>query len=289
MAGHPLDVPASPSLGCVRDMLNQSDLVLALGTELGPTDCDMYEDGGFTLPANLVRVDIAEDQLARGAHPALAIQADIGCFLQDMLADSKSWTRPPSDGSARAAALRELARAEIGDRYLGHIDLLQEIWQALPEATLVGDSTQLVYAGNMYVAAPRPASWFNSATGFGTLGYAAPGAIGAALGHPARPVVALLGDGGFQFTLAELGSARDCDADVAFLVWNNSGYMEIETSMEASHITPIGVTPSAPDFSAVAAAYGLPSRRVESRETLISALKDLPRPCLIEFVNGGSD
>lgn len=65
--------------------------------------------------------------------------------------------------------------------------------------------------------------------------------------------------------------------------------MEIETSMEASHITPIGVTPSAPDFSAVAAAYGLPSRRVESRETLISALKDLPRPCLIEFVNGGSD
>ena len=289
MAGHPLDVPASPSLGCVRDMLNQSDLVLALGTELGPTDCDMYEDGGFTLPANLVRVDIAEDQLARGAHPALAIQADIGCFLQDMLADSKSWTRPPSDGSARAAALRELARAEIGDRYLGHIDLLQEIWQALPEATLVGDSTQLVYAGNMYVAAPRPASWFNSATGFGTLGYAAPGAIGAALGHPARPVVALLGDGGFQFTLSELGSARDCDADVAFLVWNNFGYMEIETSMEASHITPIGVTPSAPDFSAVAAAYGLPSRRVESRETLISALKDLPRPCLIEFVNGGSD
>jgi acetolactate synthase-1/2/3 large subunit len=41
----------------------------------------------------------------------------------------------------------------------------------------------------------------------------------------------MLGDGGFQFTLAELGSARDCNADVAFLVWNNSGYLEIETSM----------------------------------------------------------
>ena len=138
----------------------------------------------------------------------------------------------------------------------------------------------------MYVAAPRQVSWFNSATGFGTLGYAAPAAIGAALGDPARPVVSLLGDGGFQYTLAELGSARDCDADVAFLVWNNSGYMEIETSMISAEITPIGVTPCAPDFSAVAAAYGLPSRRVTTREAIITALQELPRPCLIEFVDG---
>ena len=286
MGGHPLDVPASPSLACVRNMLNQSDLVLALGTELGPTDCDMYEDGGFTLPANLIRVDIAEDQLARGTKAALAIHADLGAFIEDMVGDAPTWAQSqPGAGAERTRAARELAKAELGATYLGHIDLLQEIWQALPDATLVGDSTQLVYAGNMYVEAPRPASWFNSATGFGTLGYAAPAAIGTALGHPGRPAVALLGDGGFQFTLAELGSARDCDADVAFLVWNNSGYMEIETSMTSASITPIGVTPSAPDFSAVAAAYGLPSRRVQNREDLISALKDLPRPCLIEYLD----
>ncbi|MGJ8572663.1 MAG: 5-guanidino-2-oxopentanoate decarboxylase [Hoeflea sp.] len=285
MTGHPLDVPASPSLACVRDMLNQSDLVLALGTELGPTDCDMYEDGGFTLPANLIRVDIAEDQLARGANAVLAIHADLGAFINDM-ERTPVWTRSaPGTGAERALATQGQAKEEIGATYLAHIDLLQEIWQALPDATLVGDSTQLVYAGNMYVAAPRPASWFNSATGFGTLGYAAPAAIGTALGHPERPAVALLGDGGFQFTLAELGSARDCDADVAFLVWNNSGYMEIETSMTSACITPIGVTPSAPNFSAVAAAYGLPSRRVQNREDLISALKDLPRPCLIEYLD----
>jgi len=286
MAGHSLDVPASPSLASVRSMLNQSDLVVALGTELGPTDCDMYEDGGFTLPANLIRVDIAEDQLARGAEAALAIHADLGAFIHDMLGAAPSWSQTePVSGANRASAAREQAKAELDTTYLGHIDLLQEIWQALPDATLVGDSTQLVYAGNMYVEAPRPASWFNSATGFGTLGYAAPAAIGAALGDPGRPAVALLGDGGLQFTLAELGSARDCDADVAFLVWNNSGYMEIETSMTAASISPIGVTPSAPNFSAVAAAYGLPSRRVQNREELFSALKDLPRPCLVEYLD----
>ncbi|MEM5472052.1 5-guanidino-2-oxopentanoate decarboxylase [Hoeflea sp. AS60] len=289
MSGHPLDVPASPSLDCVRKLLAASDLVLALGTEFGPTDYDMYEDGGFTLPANLIRVDIAPDQLSRGPQPALAIKAGLGAFIDDMLANGDiSKHLPAENGADRAQSVRELAKAEIGEAYRGHVDLLQDIWQALPEATLVGDSTQLVYAGNMYVEAPRQAAWFNSATGFGTLGYAAPAAIGAALGHPGRPAIALLGDGGFQFTLAELGSARDCGADVAFLVWNNEGYREIETSMTASDITPIGVTPSAPDFSMIASAYGLASRRVTSSAEIISALKELPRPCLIEYLDTGS-
>lgn len=290
MAGHDLDLPASPSLACVRDLLIRSDLVLALGTELGPTDCDMYEDGGFALPSSVIRVDIDAAQLTRGATPSLAIRADLGMFIDDMLGKTGAWRRPTGNaGATRAQAARDLAKAEIGATYRGYTDLVEDIWQTLPEATIVGDSTQLVYAGNMYIEAPRKTAWFNSATGFGTLGYAAPAAIGAALGAPGRPAVALLGDGGFQFTLAELGSARDCNADVAFLVWNNAGYREIETSMTAADITPIGVTPSAPDFSAVAAAYGLPSRRVTSRDGLISALKDLPRPCLIEYLDSGTD
>lgn len=286
MAGHDLDAPVSASLACARDLLMNSDLVLALGTELGPTDCDMYEDGGFALPSNLIRVDIDAAQLSRGAQAALAIEADLGAFLADILSSRDAWARKPAgNGTMRCKAVRERAMSEIGEKYRGHIELVQEIWRAVPDATLVGDSTQLVYAGNMFVEAPRETAWFNSATGFGTLGYAAPAAIGAALGHPGRAVVALLGDGGFQFTLAELGSARDCNADVAFLVWNNSGYMEIETSMNSAEITPIGVTPSAPDFSAIASAYGLPSRQVKSPAELILALKQLPRPCLIEYLD----
>ena len=285
MAGHALDVPASPSLRCVRDALEGSDLVLALGTELGPTDCDMYEDGKFKLPDNLIRVDIDARQLQRGPKAALTIEANLGAFVEAMLATKSTWSRTSEgNGAHRAATLRETARSEIGEAYRAHVDLIGDIWRAMPEATLVGDSTQLVYAGNMYVDAPRETSWFNSATGFGTLGYAAPAAIGAAIGHPGNPVIALLGDGGLQFTLAELGSARDCAADVAFLVWNNSGYKEIETSMVAASVTPIGVTPSAPDFSAIASAYGLPSRKVSSRDDLLSALTGLPRPCLIEYI-----
>jgi acetolactate synthase-1/2/3 large subunit len=83
--------------------------------------------------------------------------------------------------------------------------------------------------------------------------------------------------------LAELGSARDCNADVVFVVWNNSGYLEIETSMVSAEITPIGVKPSAPDFCAIAKAFGLPSRLVSDPAGLSAALSALPRPCVIEY------
>ncbi|WP_420408401.1 5-guanidino-2-oxopentanoate decarboxylase [Hoeflea sp.] len=286
LAGHPLDVPASPSLRCIRDLLMEADLVLALGTELGPTDVDMYENGEFALPENLVRVDIDPDQLARGPRAALSVEADLGAFINGLMEAEPIRSRQrSSNGAGRAAAARKGALTETGEPYGELTAMLQKIWKVLPDATIVGDSTQLVYAGNMYVEAPRPSSWFNSATGFGTLGYAAPAAIGAALGAPDRPVVAVIGDGGLQFTLAELGSAGDCGADVAFLVWNNSGYREIETSMVSAGITPVGVTPSAPDFTLIAEAYGLPAQKVSGPDELASALRTLKRPCVIEFVD----
>ena len=58
MHGHPLSVPASPSLQAVRDLIGASDVVLAVGTELGPTDCDMYTTNTMPRMNNLIRIDI---------------------------------------------------------------------------------------------------------------------------------------------------------------------------------------------------------------------------------------
>jgi acetolactate synthase-1/2/3 large subunit len=125
----------------------------------------------------------------------------------------------------------------------------------------VGDSTQPIYGGNCYFEAPAPKTWFNSATGFGTLGYAVPAAVGAALGrrlqHNNHPIIALTGDGGLQFCLAELATANDFKLPIIFIVWNNQGYGEIESSMLAVGVTPIGVSPKPPKLDALAQAYGL--------------------------------
>src|SRR5690606_10488519 len=124
------------------------------------------------------------------------------------------------------------------------LELLQEV---LPDLIVAGDSTGPVYSGNHLFEASRPRSWFNSATGYGTLGYGLPAAIGAKLAAPERPVVALIGDGGLQFTLPELAAAVEARAPIIVLLWNNRGYGEIKHYMQNADIAPVGVDIYTPD------------------------------------------
>ncbi|BCH29128.1 hypothetical protein MesoLjLc_10580 [Mesorhizobium sp. L-8-10] len=281
--GHALGVPASPSLLAVRAMMAEADFVIAAGTEFGPTDYDMYANGGFVLPPNLVRIDIDQAQLDRRPGP-LAIRADCALAL-DALTEA---VQPATgDGAARAVAARAAALGEIGAEMRGQVAAVEMIRDALPGAFIVGDSTQPVYAGNLYYDHDRPGGWFNAATGYGALGFGPPAAIGAAIAAPDAPVVCLSGDGGFQFTLPELGAALDAEARVIFVVWNNRGYREIETSMRDAGVEPVGVSPVPPDFSRIAAAYGLPAERLHGVEGLPAALgraRAAAKPALIELL-----
>ncbi|TPJ63790.1 5-guanidino-2-oxopentanoate decarboxylase [Mesorhizobium sp. B2-6-1] len=269
---HPLCVPASPSLKAIRALMGEADLVIAAGTEFGPTDYDGYGDGGFVLPANLIRIDIGADQLAR--RPAtVAIQADCAEAIEALLAALGSVDAGRQDGKNRAAAARKAARAELTPVHAAQVHAVEAIRDALPGAIIVGDSTQPVYAANLYYDHDRPGGWFNAVTGFGALGYGPPAAVGAALAMPDAPIVCLTGDGGFQFTLPELGAALDAAAPVIFVVWNNRGYREIETSMLDVGVEPVGVSPAPPDFCKLAEAYGIGAERIADTGALPLALK----------------
>ncbi|WP_269933268.1 5-guanidino-2-oxopentanoate decarboxylase [Aminobacter sp. HY435] len=285
MHGHQLNVPASPSLKAVRALMADSDLVIAVGTEFGPTDYDMYGDGGFVLPRRLIRIDIDAAQMQR--RPAtVSVQAEAGAALVALAAVVDSRSRA-ADGADRARSAREGAWQEIGPDMQAQVAVVETIRNALPGALIVGDSTQPVYAANLYYDHDRPGGWFNAATGYGALGYGPPAAIGAALAVPDAPVVCLSGDGGFQFTLPELGAALDGPAPVIFVVWNNRGYREIETSMLDAGVEPVGVSPVPPDFIAIASAYGIAAERIHGAAKLGPALlgaRATGRPFLIEIV-----
>ncbi len=285
LAGHPLSVPASPSLKAVRHLIAESDLVLALGTQMGQTDYDMYADGGFPELANLVRVDIDAGQLARGPSAAVPVLSSVRNTVRALVAELGAETMT-GEGVARAARARDAAFSELSDKMRLEIGILETLRETLPGCIIVGDSTQAVYAGNLYYEAGRPRGWFNAATGYGALGYAPPAAIGASIAEPDVPVVCLTGDGGFQFSLAEIGSARDAGAQVIYLVWNNDGYQEIETYMIENGIDPEGVRPMAPNFVKVAEAYGMPGVRLTDIAQLPDALQKAAMhagPSLIEI------
>ncbi|WP_420394335.1 5-guanidino-2-oxopentanoate decarboxylase [Acuticoccus sp.] len=260
--GHPLVVPCGVNVEAAQALVDDADLTLAFGTEMGPTDYRAWSSGKTMAPRRLVRVDIDPEQLFRSARPDLALVGDAAGTI-DLLLEALGPGAGSGDGTRRAAAARAAAEASLAPDQRALTGVLDAVREAAPTAALVGDSTQLVYAGNHAFAAGDRGHWFNAATGFGTLGYALPAGLGARLGRPEHPVIVLIGDGGLQFVLGELGTLAELGGTVVVLVWNSNGYLEIRRHMEAQGIPPEGVELAAPDFVMIAGAYGIAAEALD--------------------------
>jgi acetolactate synthase-1/2/3 large subunit len=283
MFGHPLSVPASPSLRSVRALIEQADAVIAIGTELGPTDYDMYDSRTMPQMASFIRIDICAEQLAR--HSAdIAIRADAEQAVNALLPLLVD-TANISKNTERAAQCRRAAWIEIGPEYQSQVEILNAMRAAVPGAIMVGDSAQPIYAGNMYFEPDRPGGWFNAATGYGALGYGIPAAIGAAVAAPDAPVICIVGDGGAQFSLPEIMAAVDEKLPITFVVWNNSGYHEIASSMQHAGVEIVGCDPTPPDFQAAAQSFGITYQQSEATpQAITDAMLTRPNaPNIIEI------
>lgn len=279
-ASHPLQIGSTQSLVATRALVAEADVVLAIGTELAETDYDVTFKGGFEIPGSLLRIDIDPDQTVRNYLPELALVADAELATLALLQAMDALPAPSSDvswGEARVQRLRDTLAAGWDQPTLSQTRLLTSILQCLPNAVLVGDSTQPVYTGNLTLDMHQPRRWFNASTGYGTLGYALPAAVGAWLGSAERPTervpaVCLIGDGGLQFTLPELASAVEAQVPVIVLLWNNQGYEEIKKYMVNRAIEPVGVDIHTPDFIGVARALGAEAEQVGDVAQLQAAL-----------------
>lgn len=289
--GHPLSLGSFQSAAPVRELIASADVVLAIGTELGETDYDnLAFDGGLRIGGTLIRIDIDPLQLHGNRIAECPVLSDARLALRALLERLSARERPgATPGSERCARALRATRADLPAFWQPQDRLLRYLQQTLPEVIIVGDSTQPIYSGNLTYEANRPRSFFNSTTGYGTLGYGLPAAIGAKLAAPSRPVVALIGDGGLQFTLSELASAIEARTGIIVLLWNNYGYVEIKRYMQQRDIEPIGVDIYTPDFLTIARGFGCRAERAESASALRSLLEagaSADRPLLIEVVEG---
>ncbi|WP_085594919.1 MULTISPECIES: 5-guanidino-2-oxopentanoate decarboxylase [unclassified Pseudomonas] len=250
---HPLLLDGVQSAAHGRALIDEADVVLAVGTELGETDYDFFGLGPLRFKGSLIRLDIDPLQVmgVQRAHVALLGDARQGLqALLDQVAPQGARGRWAVDSVQR---VNQAERASWTPRQRGLQGLLDLLRDNLDAPILVGDSTQPVYQGACGYQAPAPASWFNAGSGYGTLGYGLPAAMGAKLAQPGRTVVALVGDGGLQFTSGELIAACEAQIGVILLVWNNQCYGEIRDYMHARDIQPLGVDILTPDFQALAA------------------------------------
>lgn len=276
---HPLHLGATLSWPAVQTCIAEADVVVAAGTELGETDTYVET---LSIPGTLVRIDIDTAKLSDRYRAAVPILADAG---ETLLALARQVARPAT-GVEDAGAIRSRAVDHLDRKTLAHKSALDAIRRALPiDGAVVTDMTQIAYSGNALFPTSRPRSWFHP-SGFGTLGFALPAAIGAKIAAPARPVLALAGDYGFQFTLQDLGTAAEERLPIPILVWNNDKLGQIRDDMVASGIQEIGVSLKNPDFRLIAAAYDVPYAAPESPvelETAIATALDRDRPTVIEI------
>ncbi|NNA43735.1 5-guanidino-2-oxopentanoate decarboxylase [Pseudomonas lactis] len=292
-AAHPLLIGSTQTLLATRALVAEADAVLAIGTELAETDYDITFAGGFDIPGALLRVDIDPDQTVRNYPPQVALVADARIAAQALLTEVNRQPlapRSPDWGTARVARLWAELEPAWDAATRAQTRFLNVVLEELPGVVFVGDSTQPVYSGNLTLNLNHPRRWFNASTGYGTLGYALPAAIGAWLGRgDGQPVVCLIGDGGLQFTLPELASAVEARTPVIVLLWNNQGYEEIKKYMVNRDIEPVGVDIYTPDFIGAAKALGCAAQSVHDIEALRTALRaaaDRQGPTLLEIDQG---
>jgi acetolactate synthase-1/2/3 large subunit len=270
---HPLLIPGNMAMPPLREAIAEADMVLAIGTEFGETE--MYPDPRPLVPGGpLVRIDLDPEQLRRSPRADLGIVAEATAALAALLERSGPGPAPNRGGADRVADLARRLEACFWPACRLHAPLFSAIDRALDAPIVVGDQTEPVYAANQFFRSRTPRSFFNASTGFGTLGYALPAAIGAKLAAPDRPVVAVIGDGGLQFTAPELSSAVDAGVGLAVIVWNNRCYGEIATYMAGQGLPRIGVDIGGPRLDLLAAAHGCVHTAPESAAALETALAD---------------
>ncbi|MBX7126940.1 MAG: biosynthetic-type acetolactate synthase large subunit [Cyclobacteriaceae bacterium] len=160
------------------------------------------------------------------------------------------------------------------------------------EAVVVTDVGQHQMITSRYYKMKHPRTHITSG-GAGTMGFALPAAMGASLSVPGQQIVAVIGDGGFQMTVQELGTIMQYKIPVKILVLNNSFLGMVRQWQQLFHGKRYSFTEMEnPDFVKLAEAYRITANRVSDRENLQSALKtmlDAKGPYFLEVVVGKED
>ncbi|RED13869.1 5-guanidino-2-oxopentanoate decarboxylase [Pontivivens insulae] len=269
---HPLSLGATLARPGSKEVFATADLVLAIGTELAETD--LWRDTlGHDCP--LIRVDIDPTRFDDLHSVALPIVSDAAAFANALIGKLKS---PFSRWShSEVTQTREwLVSTALAERP-GPARIIPALVEALPSNVMVlSDMTQLAYLAKEVVGLRKGGRWFHP-VGYGTLGYGLPAAIGAKVAMPDRPVLAIVGDSGLQYTIQELGTLAERKLPLAVLLWDNGKLAEIEECMIEAQIAPNNVIAKNPKFGLLARAYGIDFKQPDTLAELPGTISEALR------------
>ncbi len=269
---HPLSIGRlwRQSASEVDALVRESDVVLIVGNILRGD-----ETAGWTMPleGRILQIDPSTDQIGLEYPVELGVVGSPDLALEALLSALEG--HRPTDGRAEdSRRAKEAALARMRESQGAQTAYLDAIRRAVPpEGILCCDMTLMAYLAEAYYPALAPRT-FVCPSGFGTLGFALPEALGAKVGRPETPVVALCGEGGLQFTLQELATASQFGIAVSIVLFNDHTYSAVKRAQRRQYERRyIAVDLKDPDFCRLAGAYDLGYECADSPDRLEDALR----------------
>ncbi|MDQ3439686.1 MAG: biosynthetic-type acetolactate synthase large subunit, partial [Planctomycetota bacterium] len=280
-ASHPLNLGMMGMHGeaWVNAAIQHADLLLAFGMRFD--DRVTGNLATYAPHARKIHLDIDAAEIGKNVKTDVGVVADLAealHALQPLVArgNRRAW-RGWIDDAKGDAAVRDIKNLpDAGHLYAAHV--VHDLWRTTDgRALVVTDVGQHQMWEAQYYHHETPRSLITSG-GLGTMGFALPAAIGAKVACPDAEVWAVVGDGGFQMTLAELATIAQEHLDVNVAIINNGYLGMVRQWQEFFYEKRYAATPlHNPDFVKLAEAYGLRAARVTARADVIGAVEDARR------------
>ncbi|MFD5858481.1 thiamine pyrophosphate-binding protein [Streptomyces chartreusis] len=270
---HPLSLQSWIEDRHTTDFLEDADVLLVVGSGLGELSSNYHT---FKPRGRVVQIEADLGKLESN-HPALGIHADARLALQALLETVSERTDPTAPERVATVLAKVSERIDAQELTLER-QVLASVRRALPaDSPSFWDMTILAYWAWSAFDAKGP-NHLHSAQGAGGLGYGFPAALGGAVADPTRPVLAVSGDGGALYSIAELATARQYDLNVTWLIVDDGGYGILREYMNDAFGEATATELTRPDYVALAESFGVPGVRTTPETLEADLTKALSEP-----------
>jgi acetolactate synthase-1/2/3 large subunit len=276
-ASHPLNLGMMGMHGeaWVNEAIQEADLLIALGMRFDDRVTGNLKT--YALKAKKIHIDIDAAEIGKIVPVDVGIVGDLCDVLAAILpgvteGDRSEWLGRIDEAKGHSAVRDIQNLPDDGHLYAAHV--VNDLWRTTNgQAVVVTDVGQHQMWEAQYYHHDAPRSLITSG-GLGTMGFALPAAIGAKVARPDAEVWAVVGDGGFQMTMAELATIKQEGLDVNVAIVNNGYLGMVRQWQEFFYERRYAATPLlSPDFALLAAAYGLRGITVRERGDVIPAIE----------------
>ncbi|MEO5976935.1 MAG: biosynthetic-type acetolactate synthase large subunit [Chryseolinea sp.] len=274
---------------------NQADVIIAIGMRFD--DRVTGNVSKYAKQAKIIHIEIDKAEINKIIKADIAVHADAKAALEALIKKCNPGNH--SEWIDSFTKLNQIEFEKVTEKEFNPSGVLTmaEVINHVSnfskgEAIVVTDVGQHQMTTSRYYKYKNPRTNVTSG-GAGTMGFALPAALGAKLGIPEKQVIAVIGDGGYQMTIQELGTIMQYKIPVKIVVLNNNFLGMVRQWQQLFHNKRYSFTEMQnPDFVKIAEAYGIPAKKVEDRAHLQDALKemlDAKTPYFLEVVVGKED